>query len=615
LIKNIKKTIEKLDSDDPSVRRRAAEELAESDERALYPLVKRLNDQNAGVQDAAMRALIAIGGEVTAYMVLPLLRENTLLRNTALIILRELGPVSAPLLYTLMKDKDEDIRKFAIDLFGEIRVGVEPDRIVPYLKDPNANVRAAAAKSLGVIGYNEAVPYLITALKDEEWVCFSVLEALGDLMAQEAAEEIAALLEGPSEAVRFAAIETLGKLGARSVIGPLLAYLPKASGDEKNAVVKSLIQIGISPEMMDLSGYLVTMLRDGDWEEKEIALKGIVALDYNEAAPVIIDIAGSLDPSLPESEERLALLKHAINAIHAEEQLLALLESSDMKYRGKSFAIEILGETRSKKAISRLIAFLDDMRRDLRRASVEALGEIGEPEVVEHLLEASRTDGDAHVRRTSIEALGNIQSQEAFKPLEKLLEVEKYYDVREKIVEALLKIDAGAFLSKLSKFNKTVREITAKTVEDVDILLRLADDTEKKVKMAAMYGLGRSGTQKAVTKLIGFLGDGDSDIRKTAVVGLGDARYCCEELFEALKDEDPWVRFYAVKTISFSCETERAVELIGSMFDDEFVPVIMSAIDAIRDIGGQAAYEALASRREHPNSDVRDKIQEALNSL
>lgn len=621
MIKNIKKLIQKLGDKDPSVRRRAAEELSEGDERAIYPLIKALSDENAGVQDASMRSLIAIGladvysGEVVSYMVLTLLRENSYLRNTALIILTALDGVAVPLLYPLLKDKDDDIRKFAIDLMGDIKKGVEPSMIMPLLKDPNANVRAAAAKSLGLLGYRDAVPELIKALKDEEWVCFSALDALGELKAEEAVRDIASLLANSSAAVCFAAIEALGRLGSDKAVDALIGYLPKASVDEGSAVIKSLIQIGITPEMADLSGHLVIMLKDGDWEEKEIALKGIVSLNCREAVSVMVDIAGSLDPSLPESEERIMLLRDAISSMDSEDELLNLLDSPDMKYRGKSFAIEILGTIRSKKAVSKLVDYLNDMRRDLRRASAEALGEIGEPKSTGHLLEVSLKDVDAHVRRSAIEALGNIQAKGAYKSLMDLLEVEKYYDVIEKIVVALIKIDADSFLADMSKYRDNVREIIAKTISDVDILLRLADDPNKKVKMAAIYGLGRIGTDKAVSRLIWFLEDSDPDIRKAAVVGLGEARYCSAELFNALQDDDPWVRFYTIKAIAFSCDKEKAINIISTTLHDEFIPVVMSAIDAISEIGGREAYEALAVHEEHPNPDVRDKIKEVLNSL
>ena len=607
-------TIQKLNDQDPSTRRSAAEELAGGDERAIYPLIRALSDKSAGVQEASMRSLIAIGGEVVGYMVLPLLREDAYLRNTALTILTELGEVAVPLIYPLLKDRDADIRKFAIDLLVGIKEGVDASRIVPCLKDPNANVRTAAAKASGILEYREAIPALIEALRDEEWVCFSALEALGELKAVEAIESILQLISSPLEAVRFAAIETLGKFGPgnTTIPSPLLAHLPATSGDEKNAVIKSLIQIGITPEMSGLSTPLITMLKEGEWEEKEIALKGISLLHCKEAVPIIVDIGGSLDPLSPESEERISFLKDAIRALDSEEYLLKLLSATDVKYRGKSFAIELLGEIRSKKAVPCLVGYLHNVSRDLRRTSAESLGEIGECEASKPLIQAAQHDEDAHVRRAAVKSLGNIQAKEAFLALIELLGVEKYYDIKEKIVEALIKIDAEAFLADILRFEDNVRELIAKSVSDADILLMLADDPQKKVKLAAIYGLGRGGTEGAVSKLIPFLKDSDPDIRKAAVVGLGEAKYAAPELFAALQDDDPWVRFYAVKSIAFSCAGEEAFELIRNMLSDEFIPVVMSVVEAMKEIGGKEAYEALAVHVEHPNADVREKILEVL---
>ncbi|MGD0281745.1 MAG: HEAT repeat domain-containing protein, partial [Dissulfurispiraceae bacterium] len=301
--------------------------------------------------------------------------------------------------------------------------------------------------------------------------------------------------------------------------------------------------------------------------------------------------------------------------IDSEKELLLLLESKEMKYRGKSFAMQILGEIKSGAAVPVLIRYLNDSRRDLRRASTLALGSIGSSESINQLLETSQCDVDAHVRRLAIEALGNIQSQEAYAPLMDLMEIEKYFDVVETIVESLLKIDSGRFLSGINHYGAHVRETIAKTVSDANVLFRLTEDPEKKVKIAAINGLGRMGTDETASRLTSFLRDTDSDIRKAAVVGLGEARYCSPELLEALQDTDPWVRFYSIKSIAFSCERETAIDKIALMLSDEFIPVVMSAIDAIAELGGREAYEALSAHEGHRNQDVRDKIREALNSL
>ena len=615
MIRNIKKIIDKLHAKDPSVRRKAAEDLAEGDERGIYPLIKALNDENTGVQDAAMRALIAYGGEIVAYMALPLLRENSYLRNTGLIILRQLGAVSLPMLYPLLKDKDDDVRKFSIDLLSEIQTEVDPSLIVPSLEDPNANVRAAAAKALGDLGYRDAAPQLVKCLSDEEWVCFYALQSLGELKADEAIPAIASLLESQSLVVRFSAIETMGRLGSSSALSALMSYLPKSDEDEKLAVVKSIIQIGATPDMKELTEHIINLFQEGDWDDKGIALHGFSALKCTRAIPLLVETAGQLDPFSPDSEEKTELLKRAILSIDGEDELLGMLDSPDLKYRGKSFVIDLLGELKSKKAAGRLSVYLKDVSRDLRRVSAEALGEIGEQASVEELMEASQSDADAHVRRSAIEALGTIGSRDAYAVLKGLLEVERYPDLLDKIVESLMKIDSDAFLGNISGYSSAIRQIIARSASDIRTLFSLSEDADPNVKISAINGLGRIGSEEAVSKVITFLRHEDPEIRKASVVSLGDARWCSGELFQALSDEDPWVRFYAVKSVAAACESDTVIEKIREMLNDGYVPVIMAAIDVIREIGGREAFEALSPHEEHENPDVREKVREVLETL
>ena len=609
MIKNIKRLIQRLSDEDQAVRREAAERLSAGDERAVYPLIKALSDENAGVQDTAMRSLIDIGGETTGYMILPLLRKDVYLRNTALVILRELGEAVVSLLYSALKDKDNDIRKFAIDILRDIKEGVDPSKIVPLLSDPNANVRAAAAKAIGAKGYKNAIPELSNRLKDDEWVCFYALEALGELRAEEVIEEIEGLLHSRSTIVRFAAIEALGKIGSKRAADMLMSYLHIAPDDEVNVIIKGIISAGVTPEMSDLSKYLIKMLEEGDLEEREIALKGIASINCREAIPIMVDIAGSLEPSLAENEQEFLLLRDTIVSINSEEELLKILDSPDIKHRGKSLAIEILGEMRSEKAIYRLVDYLADSRRGPREASAVALGKIGRHESIRPLIEVAMNDADSNVRRSAIEAIGNMQAKDAFSPLLEMLELEEYYDIIEKIVESLMKIDATSFLSDISQYRDNVREAIAKTIFSVELLLRLTNDPSEAVKIAAIHGLGYAGTDEAISRLVGLIKESAPDIRKAAIAGLGEARYCAHELFDALKDEDSWVRFYAVKAIALSCDNEEVIKGMKAAMYDEFIPVVMSVIDILMEIGSREAYEILAAHKEHRNLDVREKIK------
>ncbi|HAM50425.1 MAG TPA: hypothetical protein DCP92_06910, partial [Nitrospiraceae bacterium] len=213
-LKRLLRLTKELKHPDASKRRSAADALSGGDERAIYPLMRALKDENPGVQDAAMRSLISLGGEVTAYMVLPLLREDSFLRNTAIIILKEIGLPVVPLLRPLIKDKDHDVRKFALDLLCDIKHCDYPSEIAFVLEsDPNPNVRASAAKAIGIVQFGEGVTQLIKALQDDEWVCFSALESLALLKDESSIEAVSSLLKSPSDALRIAAVETLGSIG------------------------------------------------------------------------------------------------------------------------------------------------------------------------------------------------------------------------------------------------------------------------------------------------------------------------------------------------------------------------------------------------------------------
>ncbi len=454
----LKKLLRDINDKDASKRRFAAVALSEGDERALYPLIKALRDENFGVQDAAMRSLMDIKGETTAYMVLPLLREDSFLRNTAIIILREMGKIAIPLLHILLNDKDDDVRKFAIDIITDVRYCNYTEKLVEMLTgDSNANVRAAAAKAIGALQYRKAIPELITALGDDEWVCFSALESLTDLKDEKAIDSIGALLDNSAESIRFGAIEALGKIGSPRGAEHLTKHLSKTSGYEKTAIIKSLVQTGSFPHLPGIEDSLIEMLMEDDWDDIFTAIKGLAALKSKKAVYHMIDLAGSLEPSDPENEDRLYVLREAIQGIGCNKILINCINDNSIKYRGKAIAIEITGDLKCREAVPALIKSLKSAYRDVRRSTIKSLAGIDDDQSRGHLIEAIR-DNDSHVRKTAITALGRIGELKAFGPLMEFLPYEKYDDVRDEFIAALLSIDSALFLSRIDEFDAHIKE-------------------------------------------------------------------------------------------------------------------------------------------------------------
>jgi HEAT repeat protein len=436
------RVLKNLSSPDVSKRRAAAEALSDGDERAIYPLIKALRDSHPGVQDAATRSLISIGGEVTAWMVLPLLREEAFFRNTAMVILKEIGAVALPHLPPLLLDKDDDVRKFAIELLSDGGARDQAPALMERLaNDPNPNVRGAAAKALGILGCREALPRLVAALKDIEWVRFTVLEALCQLGDEDVVEPILDLVSDSSPATRRAAIETLGAIGSPRAGNALLSHLGKATRMDRPIVLMSLLRIGATlPE----DGYPDDLLEiflgdDEEWEDRIVALRGLMGIAGRDALRKIFDKAGSLDETRPDDEGVLRAIKELLPLCGHPEALPALLDDPSLRFRGKTILAEVAGQLRVREAVPGLVSRLEDDVRDVRRAAACALGEIGDEGALDGLIGALN-DSDGHVRKSVVSALAALGRKEAFKPLLVLLRAEKYGDVSEEAIRALLAV-------------------------------------------------------------------------------------------------------------------------------------------------------------------------------
>jgi len=99
------------------------------------------------------------------------------------------------------------------------------ETLVLALRDPEKDVRAAAAAALASIG-PPAVGSLTAALADEDWVVrYRAAEALGKIRdARSVTALIRALADGRDH-VRYMAAKGLGNLGERRAIGPLTGVL------------------------------------------------------------------------------------------------------------------------------------------------------------------------------------------------------------------------------------------------------------------------------------------------------------------------------------------------------------------------------------------------------
>ncbi len=173
-----------------------------------------------------------------------------------------------------------------------------------------------------------------------------------------------------------------------------------------------------------------------------------------------------------------------------------LLKDRDW-FRRKDAAIT-LGEMGDERAIGPLIIALRDAEWNVREAAEESLAQIGSP-AVEPLIKALR---EYQIRNYVIKVLGKIKDERVLDPLMAQIRNEEFKDVATKAL-----VDVG--------------------LPAVERLMAVLNDKDNNVRKHAVLALGEIGIPEAVEPLIEATKDEDWQVRMAAIAGLdliGDER-------------------------------------------------------------------------------------------
>lgn len=147
-------------------------------------------------------------------------------------------------------DPSARVRYAAVSQMGSVPYA-DPSEPVALLRrilkeDPEFDVRAAAAASLGDLKQPEVLADLLQAYRQEtEWlVQFSIVAALGELGNPEAFDTLVEALTAGSDLTRTAAAAALGDLGDARGIPVLEAYLSDEDWQLRYRICLSLEKIG-----------------------------------------------------------------------------------------------------------------------------------------------------------------------------------------------------------------------------------------------------------------------------------------------------------------------------------------------------------------------------------
>jgi len=191
------------------------------DERDIDFLLTGLDDVYPDVREAAMGAVIVVGGEqVTEKFTRNLKHESVEHQRLAAIALGLIGTreVAGPLTEAV-GNPDPEIRQQALNALARIGYIDDTGRITAALGDENAAVRKAAVSALMAASPETAVNDIKFLLNDPDlWVRFHVITVIGELGMPVHADLILPLLDSDNDVVKIAAIKALAQMRYREAI-------------------------------------------------------------------------------------------------------------------------------------------------------------------------------------------------------------------------------------------------------------------------------------------------------------------------------------------------------------------------------------------------------------
>ena len=269
--------------------------------------------------------------------------------------------------------------------------------LIARLKDDNAGVRSAAARSLGRLGDVRAVTPLIAVLSDSDAeVRSSAVDALAELEDPRAIGPIAALLRDPVRDVKRNALGALSRWDQGVPTAPVIALLDDGDADVRHEAVDVLDHL----RARSAASSIARLIHDPSADVRSAVLHTLGNLGDQSSATAIIEALGD-----PNADVRHAALD-ALNDLRApiaEATLIKMM--ADLNADVRQRAVELAGERSVVAAIPELRRLIGDPKGDVREAATQALGHIADP-AARQALQAALQSPDPKVRRAAAEALG-----------------------------------------------------------------------------------------------------------------------------------------------------------------------------------------------------------------
>ena len=444
---------------------------------------------------------------------------------------------------------------------------------IEALKDPEADVRAQAARALGE-RLASSVPSVVTTTE------IARRSTSPQIRNPAAVAQLVAALHDTDASVRLQAAVALGRIGDAAAAAPLFAALKDADQYARFAVVQALRAIG-------------------EWKTAQSVgpslFGGTVLAATNVYSPAAI-----------------AVLKEVLaKEAQPEVQIQAIGALADVAYKGDSYVKGWWGTQPAKgkpprakthawegtdEVLAALRAAIRHPNSEVRVAAVEAQQSLKDPEALKVVREMAASDSDEAVRREVMTFLGAMKDTEA---VPTLLAIARQGDgipaLRAKAVETLQAI-GGEEASKAYG--------------------ALLDDAQvpAPVRIAALRAIEGRKVREDAALVERQLGHPDADVRSAAAACLAvvEGKTSAGKLIPLLADPDHGVRRQTLKALAAAGANDAVPEMQKLVDQKETQTEARLALAQLVDRRALAVYlEGLTDR----NPDVRNACGVAVNTL
>jgi len=394
---------------------------------------------------------------------------------------------------------------FIVRLVNSPEEDVNP-KLSPFISDPDARVRAAAAGALGEanapsgevqdareIHPETALPALRKALQDSSpLVRSAAAKALGDIRSNDDLALLVAALEDPDRSVALSAAKAIEQIPNDSAV----AALTRIYGDEKN-----------SPELRQQA--LSTLETIGSPDSIAIFLEDLRS--------------GGNQPSLPAAWALQRALQKRPDPT-AFEPIRKALEQAQPPWP-REVLVVVLGATRNPLAFDVLVPLLESQNPILRPKAADSLGLLGDRRAIP-ILSGLLKDPDYQVRESAAFALTRFADFPASPELVAALH-DTDTTVQLHASRALLQSHdqkaIDALIAAMPNLNAIYTLGESHDSRAVPALIKLLQNpaNETTARAAAAASLGKLGDLRAVEPVIASLTEDNAAIAQQASSALG----------------------------------------------------------------------------------------------